>query len=75
MKSIFEAIAWLFENLLLVPHQFLSNLELSNWWIANGINFFFVLVGFVAMVYWINQLKIFNDNGEENKDTSAHSFL
>jgi hypothetical protein len=27
------------------------------------------------MIYWINQLKIFNDRGEENKDPSAHSFL
>lgn len=75
MKDFFEAIAWLFENVLFLPHQFLSNLELSNWWMANGVNFLFVLVGFVALVYWVNQLKIFNDNGEENKDTSAHSFL
>lgn len=75
MKDFFEAIAWLFENVLFLPHQFLSDLELSNWWIANGVNFLFVLVGFVALVYWVNQLKIFNDNGEENKDTSAHSFL
>ncbi len=75
MKDFFEAIAWLFENVLFLPHQFLSDLELSNWWMANGVNFLFVLVGFVALVYWVNQLKIFNDNGEENKDTSAHSFL
>ncbi len=75
MIDIFGAIAWLFEELLLVPHQFLSDLELSNWWLANGINFFFMAIGSTALVYWINQLKIFNDNGEENKDTSAHSFL
>ena len=75
MKDFFEAIAWLFENVLFLPHQFLSDLELNNWWMANGVNFLFVLVGFVALVYWVNQLKIFNDNGEENKDTSAHSFL
>ena len=75
MKEIFEAIAWLFEEVLFVPHQFLSDLELKSWWIANGVNFFFLLVGFVAMVYWINQLKQFNDRGEENKDPSAHSFL
>ena len=75
MIDIFGAIAWLFEELLLVPHQFLSDLELSNWWLANGINFFFMAIGSTALVYWVNQLKIFNDNGEENKDTSAHSFL
>ncbi|MGB2475928.1 MAG: DUF6341 family protein [Flavobacteriaceae bacterium] len=75
MKEIFEAIAWLFEEVLFLPHQYLSSLELQNWWLANGVNFLFLIVGFVAMVYWINQLKIFNDKGEENKDPSAHSFL
>lgn len=75
MKNIFEGIAWLFEELLFIPHQTLTQVELSNWWLANGVNFLFLLIGFVAMVYWINQLKIFNDRGEENKDPSAHSFL
>lgn len=75
MKDFFEGIAWLFEKVLFVPHQLLSRLELDNWWMANGVNFMFLLVGFVAMIYWINQLKLFSDRGEENKDTSAHSFL
>ena len=75
MKDFFEGIAWLFEKVLFVPHQLLRRLELDNWWMANGVNFMFLLVGFVAMIYWINQLKLFSDRGEENKDTSAHSFL
>ena len=75
MKDFFEAIAWLFEEILFLPHQTLSRLELDSWWLANSVNFLFLLVGFAAMVYWINQLKIFNDRGEENKDPSAHSFL
>ena len=75
MKEIFDALAWLFEEVLFIPHNFLAEIELSNWWVANGVNFLFLLVGFVAMVYWINQLKSFNDRGEENKDPSAHSFL
>lgn len=75
MIDLFSAIAWLFEELLLVPHQFLTKLELRSWWLANGVNFFFLLIGSIAMVYWVNQLKIFNDRGEENKDPSAHSFL
>lgn len=75
MKDFFGGIAWLFEEVLFVPHQLLSRLELDNWWMANGVNFMFLLVGFVAMIYWINQLKLFSDRGEENKDTSAHSFL
>jgi len=42
---------------------------------ANAINWLFLLVGFSAMVYWILQLKLFDERGEENKDPSAHSFL
>jgi hypothetical protein len=34
-----------------------------------------MIVGFLAMVYWIVQLNIFDKNGEEDKDPSAHSFL
>jgi hypothetical protein len=29
----------------------------------------------VAAVYWMKQLKIFNDNGEEDKSISSHSYL
>lgn len=75
MKDLFEAIAWLFEEILLLPHQTLTEIELDSWWIANGINFLFLLIGSVALIYWVNQLKLFNDRGEENKDPSAHSFL
>ncbi len=75
MKDFLEVITWLFEEVLFLPHQFLTSLELKNWWLANGVNFIFIAVGFTALVYWINQLKTFSDKGEENKDPSAHSFL
>jgi hypothetical protein len=75
MKELFEAIAWLFEKFLFLPHNILRELELSNWWLANIINWGFAIVIFSLLVYWTIQLKIFNDKGEENKDPSAHSFL
>jgi hypothetical protein len=75
MKELFEAIAWLFEKVLFLPHDILRELELSNWWLANIINWGFAIVIFSLLVYWTIQLKVFNDKGEENKDPSAHSFL
>jgi hypothetical protein len=75
MKELFEAIAWLFEEFIFVGHNFLRELELTNWWMANSVNWIFAGVIFSLLVYWTIQLKIFNDNGEENKDPSAHSFL
>ncbi|MGB0392369.1 MAG: DUF6341 family protein [Flavobacteriaceae bacterium] len=75
MKNLFEGIAALFENVLFAPLSVLRSVELKNWWVANGMTWLFVLIGFVALVYWIRQLRSFDKSGEENKDPSAHSFL
>jgi hypothetical protein len=75
MKSFFEGIQDFFTAILFNPLDHVRSLELQNWWLANAINWVFVLIGFIAAIYWIRQLKIFNDRGEENKDISSHSFL
>jgi len=75
MKDLFEAIADLFVNVLFVPLDAMRALELENWWGANTINWIFMLICAGAMTYWVLQLKKFNDNNEENKDVSAHSYL
>jgi hypothetical protein len=48
---------------------------MENWWSSNIISWIFLILGLVAMVYWLLQLKKFNDNGEEDKDITAHSYL
>lgn len=75
MKAFFEGIQWLFENIFFVPQNYLRKLELTNWFGANLINWVFMLICSAAMVYWIKQLKLHETNGEENQDTTAHSFL
>ena len=75
MKNLFEAIASLFEDLMFLPYQLLTQLEPYSWWLANGVSFFFLTIGFIATVYWIKQLRKFDKSGVENKDPSAHSFL
>ena len=75
MKACFEAIAYLFQEILLIPLNFLRELELTSWFLANGINWVFLIVGFVAAFYWIGQLKKFSDSGEEDTDSTSHSFL
>ncbi|MFV7236231.1 MULTISPECIES: DUF6341 family protein [Flavobacterium] len=75
MKSFFEGIEYLFVNILFAPLDFLRSLELKSWFVANTINWIFMIICAAAMVYWIKQLKIFEDNKEENQDTTAHSFL
>lgn len=75
MKEIFEGIAWLFEEVLFIPFNALKELELSSWFLANFMNWIFVLIGFSAFLFWMMQLKKFNDNNEEDRDPTAHSFL
>jgi hypothetical protein len=75
MKNLFGLIEDLFVNVLFAPLDALRALEPESWTLANFINWGFLLIGTVAMVYWIGQLKKFNDANEEDKDPSAHSFL
>jgi len=75
MKDFFYAIQDLFVNVLFAPLDALRALELESWFLANIFSWIFILIGFVAMVYWMLQLKKYNDNGEEDKSISAHSYL
>lgn len=75
MKDFFYAIQDLFVNVLFAPFDALRFLELENWFVANTISWLFILIGFVAFLYWMKQLKGYNDNNEEDKSISSHSYL
>ena len=75
MKDFFYAIQDLFVNFLFKPFDWLASLELENWWAANTVSWVFIIIGIVAMVYWMKELKKFNDNNEEDKSISSHSYL
>ncbi|MFL1010608.1 DUF6341 family protein [Flavisericum labens] len=75
MKDFFYAIQDLFVNVLFAPYDALRALELESWFGANFLSWIFLIIGFVAMVYWMIQLKGFNDNNEEDKSISSHSYL
>lgn len=75
MKDFFYAIQDLFVNILFAPYDALRALELENWFLANIVSWLFMLVGFVAFLYWMKQLKGYNDNNEEDKSISSHSYL
>ncbi len=75
MKDLFYAIQDLFVDVLFAPYDALRTLELENWFAANTVSWLFLIIGFVAMLYWMKQLKMFNDNNEEDKSISSHSYL
>lgn len=75
MKDFFNGIADLFVDYLFLPYDALRALELDSWWLANIFSWLFIVVGFVAFVYWMLQLKKYNDNNEEDKSVTSHSYL
>ncbi len=75
MKDFFYAIQDLFVNVLFWPLDKLREIQLDNWWLANTVSCILIIIGIVAFVYWMMQLKKINDNNEEDKSISAHSYL
>jgi hypothetical protein len=75
MKDLFEAIAYLFEEVLMVPFNMLRELEAENWWLANALTWVAILVLIAALGFWMRQLRIFDQSGEEDRSQTAHSFL
>ena len=73
-KDLFEAIEFLFVEVLFIPFDFIR-LDISNWFIQNGINLTFMLVISSALIYWTLELVKYEKKGEEKKDVTAHSFL
>ncbi len=73
MKAFFESIQDLFVDGLFLPLDFFRFLQ--NWWLANSVNWIFVIIGFIAFVYWMIELKKYNDAGEEDKSSTSHSYL
>ncbi|OIQ31049.1 MAG: uracil phosphoribosyltransferase [Bacteroidetes bacterium MedPE-SWsnd-G2] len=75
MKDFLYSVQDLFLNVLFPPFDALRALELENWFTANTISWIFILIGFVAFVYWMLELKKYNANDEEDKSISSHSYL
>ncbi|MGB5942570.1 MAG: uracil phosphoribosyltransferase [Leeuwenhoekiella sp.] len=75
MKDLFYGIEDFFVNVAFAPFDWLRELELDSWFAANALNWVFMLIGFAAFLFWMKQLKTFNDHNEENRTVMAHPFL
>lgn len=72
-RSFFEGIEDLFVNVLFAPYDFFRFMH--SWWAANLINWILFSICIVSFVYWMLQLKKFNDNNEEDRTSTSHSYL
>lgn len=73
MTGLWEAIETLFVDYLFAPLDAIRFAD--SWWLQNTVNWMFIVIGFVAFGYWMKQLKSFEDNNEEDKSSTSHSFL
>ena len=73
-KDLFEAIEFLFVEVLFIPFDFIR-LDISSWLIQNMVNFSFMIVIASALIYWTLELVKYDKKGDEKKDVTAHSFL
>ncbi len=74
-SGFFYGIKDFAEGFLFQPFYAFRDMELSNWWSANAVNWIFLAICCVAIVYWMRQLNIFNESGEEEREIVSHKFL
>ena len=74
MKEFFEAIEFLFVEILFFPFDFIR-LDITSWIFQNAINFSFIFVISAALVYWTLELVKYDKKEGKETEVTAHSFL
>ena len=74
MKELFEAIEFLFVEILFFPFDFIR-LDITSWIFQNAINFSFIFIISAALVYWTLELVNYDKNEGQETEVTAHSFL
>ena len=75
LTDVYSAIEDFTLDVLFAPFDWMRATELESWGLANIMNWIFFLILIVAFVYWMLQLKSFNDANEEDRTSTSHSFL
>ena len=73
-KEVFEGIADFSETVLFAPYEALR-LGTDSWALSNIVNWLLMIIGFVAFIYWMGQLKKYNENNEEDRSQTSHGYL
>lgn len=70
--DFWKGIQYIFEEILFFPLNWLRDLQLDSWWLANTMSWVFLLIGAAGFIYWMKQLKSFHDEEMENASHSEH---
>ena len=74
MKEFFEAIEFLFVEILFFPFDFIR-LDITSWIFQNAINFSFIFIISAALVYWTLELVKYDKKEGKETEVTANSFL
>ncbi|MBV1922838.1 MAG: uracil phosphoribosyltransferase [Flavobacteriaceae bacterium] len=74
-KGFFEGIQSLFVDVVFAPFDMLRSIAPESWFLSNIMSWILMAIGVVAFVYWMGQLKKFNDNNEEDRTSTGHTYL
>jgi len=72
-SSIFYGIRDFFEEVLFLPYDFFRFME--GWWSSNLVNWAFIIIGFLALFYWLGRLNAYGKSEPEDKSITSHSYL
>ncbi len=75
LEGFFEGIEEFAEATLFAPFNALAETELGNWWLANGVNWIFMIICVLAIGYWLVELKKYDKEDNEDYEAKAHGFL
>lgn len=64
-NNIWKLLAGLFENVLFLPYDLLRK-GTSGWWSSNTVSWILILIGFVALFYWMGQMLKYKREGKED---------
>ncbi|WP_316931594.1 DUF6341 family protein [Flavimarina sp. Hel_I_48] len=70
LKDFFYGIEDFFVNVAFAPLDWLRSFQLENWFLANSINWIFILIMAVAFSFWVFKLNLFQ---EDERDYYAES--
>jgi hypothetical protein len=62
-NNIFRAIGDFFTDILFYPFEALRFID--NWWLQTTVSWIFIAISFVALFYWLGELRKYKQSGEE----------
>ena len=65
-NNIWKLIGQLFEKIIFAPYDMLRH-GTDNWWTSNLVSWILVLIGFIALFYWMDKMYGYKRNGKEDE--------